>query len=274
MKKMSLCGIYKIETILEGYMNKKIGTMFVACSLFVNSAYAASVSQENIQTSIRNFDGSVGIYAKNLRTGKVFDYNEHTVFPSASTSKLVVALATYKYLYPTAELEDKGTYDEDVKYMMTISDNPSFYELLEEIKEKKPDALTRVVKDLRLKATQIHSKSAFNKYNYHSVTTPYEMSKVCEAIYAGKYLGKEKSSYIKYNLTNSIFQEEIPRYMDTPVMHKVGQLDDILCDVGVVDDGKDQILISVFTKTDQSEEYASDFIAGISAKLYNELRRK
>jgi beta-lactamase class A len=75
-------------------------------------------------------------------------------------------------------------------------------------------------------------------------------------------------------LTNSIFQEEIPRYMDTPVMHKVGQLDDILCDVGVVDDGKDQILISVFTKTDQSEEYASDFIAGISAKLYNELRRK
>jgi len=41
---------------------------------------------------------------------------------------------------------------------MTVSDNSSFYELLGEIEEKKPDALQKVVKDLRLKSTQIHSE--------------------------------------------------------------------------------------------------------------------
>jgi beta-lactamase class A len=55
-------------------------------------------------------------------------------------------------------------------------------------------------------------------------------------------------------------------------MHKVGELDDILCDVGVVDDGKNQIVISIYTQTDQGAEYASDFIATLAARLYNDLR--
>lgn len=255
-------------------MLKKVAVfLLIILNVTTVSVFAASLESE-IKNDLNTFDGKVGIYAKNLRTGKVIEFNEDVVFPTASTSKLVVAMATYKYLYPQANYSKRELYDTDIKYMMTVSDNASFDQLLDEIDAYRPDALSKVVKDLRLKNTQIHSEEAFKRYNYHSVTTPYEMAKVLENINSDKYLGKDKSSVLKYELANSIFHEEIPRYMLTPVIHKVGQLDDVLCDVGIVDDGKDKILISAYTRTQQSDEYASDFIANISAKLYNALRRK
>jgi beta-lactamase class A len=254
-------------------MAKKLGLIVLFLMLMTVNALAASLERE-IKADLKSFNGQVGIYAKNLKTGKEIKFNENTIFPTASTSKLVVALATYQYLYPTASTQQKYRYENNIKYMMVVSDNASFDELLNEIDSSKPDALNRVIKDLRLKKTQIHNKEAYKKYAYHSVTTPSEMGKVFEAIFLGKYLDRQKSNDLKYYLANTIFSEEIPRYMLTPVYHKVGQLDEVLCDVGIVDDGKDQILISAYTRSNQSEAYSSDFIANISAKLYNELRRK
>lgn len=255
-------------------LKKVISLLLLIVSFMTTGVGAGAPLEKEIKNDLNQFNGKVGIYAKNLRTGKVIEYNEDNVFPTASTSKLVVAMATYKYLYPNMGYSKKDLYDTDIRYMMTVSDNDSFSELLQEIDAYKPDALNKVVRDLRLKKTQIHSNDAFRRYNYHSVTTPYEMAKVFETIYQEKYLGKDKSNVLKYELANSIFYDEIPRYMLTPVMHKVGELDDVLCDVGVVDDGKDQILISAYTRTQQPTDYASDFIASISAKLYNALRRK
>lgn len=161
----------------------------------------------------------------------------------------MVALAVYKYLYPAAPPEKKNKYDADIKYMMTVSDNDSFYDLLDEIAAYKSDALTRTIKDLKLRKTMIHNDQAFNKYGYHSVTTPYEMARVFETIYRDRYIGKDKAKLMKDELANTIYQDEIPRYMLTRVMHKVGELDNVLCDVGIVDDGRDQIFISIYTTT-------------------------
>jgi beta-lactamase class A len=234
---------------------------------------AAGPLWDEIYRDVRGFDGKVGVYAKNLKTGKKLDINEHDIFPTASTSKLVVALASYKYLYPTAPPAKQAWYDEGIRLMMEVSDNNYFAAILAEVDEKKSDVLNRVTRDLGLSRTRIHNEAAFRKYQYHSVTTAYEMAKVFEAINNERYIGKEKSRKMKAELANSIFDEEIPRFMQTPVMHKVGELDDVLCDVGIVDDGKDAILISVYTSTKRPVAYASDFIANISAKLYNELRR-
>lgn len=238
------------------------------------AAAAPSFPGKSLGKDITAFDGQVGIYAKNLRTGRTFTYNADAVFPTASTSKLVVALAVYKYLYPAAPPEKKNEYDTDINYMMTVSDNDSFYDLLDEIATHKSDALRRAVKDLKLRKTMIHNDTAFNKFGYHSVTTPYEMARVFETIYWDRYIPKDKAELMKDELANTIYQDEIPRYMLTRVMHKVGELDNVLCDVGIVDDGRDQILISIYTTSDQPAPYASDFIANMSAELYNALRRK
>lgn len=255
-------------------MKKKV-LLIMLCLLaaFSTNAFAATALNKQIESDLKGFRGKVGVYAKNLNTGKTFQFNQDAVFPTASTSKLVVALATYKYLYPATGPDKREQYDNDIRLMMTVSDNNSFYELLNEMDSRHPEVLDKVVKDFRLRQTKIHNEAAYNKYQYHSVTTPYEMGKVFEKIYLNKYLDKDKSEKLKAGLANTIFHDEIPRYMMTPVYHKVGELDQILCDVGVVQDGHDPILISFYTDT-SDHTYSSNFIAAESAKLYNALRRK
>lgn len=240
----------------------------------LSPVFAAPSLDKDITQNAKAFSGRVGIYAKNLKTGKTYSYQADTIFPTASTSKLVVALAVYKYLYPVASPDDRDTYDSYIEQMITVSDNASFYNLLDCLAQNRPDALGKVTSDLRLTKTRIHDDTAFRLYRYHSITTPFEMARVMETINAEKYLGKGKSVLLKDELANTIFHDEIPRFMLTKVMHKVGELDNILADVGIVDDGKDQILISIYTDTGNSTQYASDFIANMSAKLYNHLRRK
>lgn len=258
---------------------KKIVAFVTTFMLFSGIAFASTPAAFNatprdVVEYVKKFDGKAGVYAKNLKTGKSLSYNEDVIFPTASTSKLVVALAVYKYLYPTAGSDKRYYYDQQVAQMITVSDNDSFYEMLDEVAARRPDAFKRVADDLKLKRTLIHDDNAFRRYQYHSVTTPYEMAKVLEAICNSKYLSKPKATEFQDYLANTIFNDEIPRFMETRVMHKVGELDNILCDVGIVDDGKDQILISVYTSTNRTGSYASDYIANTAAKAYNALRRK
>lgn len=231
------------------------------------------LNSPELTEDITKFDGQAGLYAKNLKTNQTFAIHQDSIFPTASTHKLVVAAAIYKYLYPNASLAEKQRYDENIKQMMITSDNPAFYELLNDIEEKHPDALTRVLTDLKLVHTRIHDRKAFDQYGYHSVTTPYEMSLVLEAIYYEHYLGKEFSSILKEELGNTIFQEEIPRFLQgKKILHKVGELPGVQCDVGIIDDGQDLILISAYTTTEQPPPYASDFIAKTTAKIYELLK--
>lgn len=240
----------------------------------LKAATTNTVTNKDITDGAKKFPGTVGIYAKNLKTGKYYVYNQNAVFPAASTAKLIVTMALYKYLYPNASQDKRDWYDQCVDDMIIVSGNDSYSAMLDEIDAVRPEALKRVEKDLGLTKTMTHNETAFQRYRYHSVTTPYEMATVLENIFRERYLSKQKSTEVKTKLANTIFHDEIPRYMETPVYHKVGALDNMLCDVGIVDDGKDQILISVYTLTDQSEEYASDYIAKTAAKAYNALRRK
>ncbi len=228
-----------------------------------------------IRFGVEWFDGQAGVFAKKLGSRQTIAVNADSVFPTASTHKLVVALAVYRYLYPEAAPAQRHEYDKAIKAMMVTSDNPAFYRLVDEIAARKPDALTKVLADLRLTHTRIHSGEAFRRYGYHSVTTPREMAAVFEAIYDEAYLGKEMSAILKEELANTIFHEEIPRFMHkSKVLHKVGQLPGLLCDVGIVDDGRDRILISIFAATRRADPYASNFIAHTSGDVYNALRTK
>ncbi|MDU4962086.1 MAG: serine hydrolase [Sporomusaceae bacterium] len=232
-----------------------------------------NAQSDKIQRAVDAFNGEAGLFAKNLRTGKSIAVNENRIFPTASTHKLVVALATYKYLYREVDAAQKGQYDIYIKKMMQVSDNPSFHRMVRELESRKPQALSQVLRDLGLKNTWIHSEDAFRRYGYHSVTTPAEMASVFETIYHEQYLGKELSAILKEELAQTIFQDEIPRFMQkNKVMHKVGSLPGMLCDVGIIDDGRDQILISIFTVSQQEEKKASRFIAELAADVYNALR--
>lgn len=76
----------------------------------------------------------------------------------------MVALATYKYLYPQPEPAKASQYDRQIELMMTVSDNNSFQELLNEMDTDHKDILSKIVKNLQLRKTKIHNEDAFKKY--------------------------------------------------------------------------------------------------------------
>jgi hypothetical protein len=86
-------------------------------NLFNNCVSGHPISSSDVLDDVKNFDGTIGFYAKNLKTGQTISFQDNRVFPTASTSKLIVALAVYKYIYPLASDDQKRLYDD---YMRSI----------------------------------------------------------------------------------------------------------------------------------------------------------
>jgi beta-lactamase class A len=94
------------------------------------------------------------------------------------------------------------------------------------------------------------------------------MASLFESIYRETYLAPGQSEVLKEALANTIFRNELPRFLPGIMMHKTGQLDDVMCDVGVVSDGVDPILISIYTRTDLRGLCQPDYIADTAAAIY------
>jgi len=234
----------------------------------------AIAAEKDLSWTVSSFSGNAGIYAKNLRTRQEIRVNADTVFATASTNKLVVAMGVYKYLYDKVPETEQVRLESNIERMMRISDNAAYFDSIAAIRAFFGEAiLDHILRhDLQLQTTYVNSQVSLEQYQYSSVTTPYEMGEVFEKLYDGKYLGEERSKRMLDYLAHTMFNDEIPRFFaDTVVMHKIGSLDDYLNDVGIVQIGQDPILISVFTRTDEGEDYASQFIASIAYLLAEQL---
>lgn len=221
----------------------------------------------------RRFQGVVGIYAKNLKTGKVLVLNSNDIFAAASTIKVPVSVVVYRHFYEQADLETQQMYDTGVELMLTISDNDYFADFLDEIEETiGPEIIQQHFALLGLKNTTIRDPQAREAFGYSNVTTAMDMGVFFEQFYLGKLINSEKTNFMKDALAETVFDEELPRYMqDRRVLHKIGELDDVLADVGIVEGENGPILISIFTETPLDIDYASDYIAMMSACIYERL---
>lgn len=219
------------------------------------------------------FTGAVGIYAKNLKTGQVITLKPDEIFAAASTIKVPVSIVVYKHFYEQADSNTRNVYDTGVELMMTISDNDYFADFLDEIEETiGPEKIRQHFFQLGMKHTTIRDSQARNAFGYSNVTTAQDMALIFEQLYLGKLLNSEKTAYMLDGLSHSIFPDELARYMqDRKVFHKIGELDDVLADVGIVEGPNGPILISIFTETPKDIDYASDYIAAMAACLYSRL---
>src|SRR5882757_9024552 len=66
---------------------------FLAILLFITSIAFAQTDNKlttQLQNAVRGFNGQVGIYVKNLKTGKTAAINADTLFPTASMIKVSI----------------------------------------------------------------------------------------------------------------------------------------------------------------------------------------
>ena len=222
---------------------------------------------------VGKFHGAVGIYAKNLKTGQVLSLNPDDIFAAASTIKVPVSIIVYRHFYKQADPAMQKVYDTGVELMMTVSDNDYFAEFLDEIEENiGAEVIREHFSRLGMKNTTIRDSQARNVFGYSNVTTAQDMAIIFEQLYLGKLISPEKTDFMLDAMAHSIFPDEMSRYMQQrKVIHKIGELDDILADVGVIESPNGPILISIFTETPQIGDYASDYIAAMSACLYSRL---
>jgi beta-lactamase class A len=227
----------------------------------------------SICTVVSKFDGNVGIYAKNLKTGQVITLNPDKIFAAASTIKVPVSIVVYKSFYDQAGFFEQLFYDTGVGLMMTISDNNYFAEFLDEIEENiGPDKIRELFSHIGLTKTTIRDAQARNDFGYTNVTTAKEMALIFEHLYHGHLISAEKTDFMLDAMSHSIFPDEMARYMqDRRVIHKIGELDDVLADVGIVEGPGGPVLLSIYTETPVGVDYASDYIAASSACLYTAL---
>ena len=217
-----------------------------------------------------NFQGAVGIYAKNLKTGQVLTLNPDDVFAAASTVKVPVSVIIYRHFYSQSNPNVREDYDVGIELMMTISDNEYFAEFLDEIEDSiSSEVIQQHFALLGMEHTTIRDPQARDVYGYSNVTTARDMGVFFEQFYLGKLIDAEKTNFMKDAMTDTAFEDELPRYMQNRrVIHKVGELDDVLADVGIVEGESGPVLISIFTETPLDIDYASDYIAAVSACVY------
>jgi beta-lactamase class A len=223
--------------------------------------------------STRDYAGEVGIFAKNLSTGKVLTLNPDKIFAAASTIKVPVSIVVYEHFYEQADANTRRIYDTGIELMMTVSENEYFADFLDEIEEKiGPEVIREHFSHIGLRNTTIRDPKAKQEFGYSNVTTARDIGNVFEQLYRGKLLNPEKTEFMLQALANTIFGDELARFMKgRRVIHKIGELDNVLADVGIVEGDQAAILISIFIETELNSDYASDYIATTAACLFTAL---
>lgn len=223
--------------------------------------------------SAGTYAGEAGIFAKNLSTGQMLTLNPDKIFAAASTIKVPVSIVVYEHFYEQADADARRIYDNGIELMMTVSENEYFADFLDEIEEKiGPATIREHFSHIGLRHTTIRDPKAKQDYGYSNVTTARDMGSVFEQLYHGKLLSREKTKFMLQALANTIFGDELARYMKgRRVIHKIGELDNVLADVGIVEGDHAAILISIFIETELSADYASNYIATTAACLFTAL---
>ena len=77
---------------------KKIVPVFLIIFTFISS-YAQEKTDKKLQLKlnelVKGFNGDVGIYVKNLKTGKAASINADTIFPTASMIKVPITCGLF-----------------------------------------------------------------------------------------------------------------------------------------------------------------------------------
>lgn len=254
--------------------------------------------QATLTDIVRHYDGDVGIYIKDLRAGRVYEYNADDAFASASLIKIPIMVATFQAIWEgrltlNTRLQLKRQYRRDgsgdlkwsrngssfplsrlIYAMMTKSDNTATamvidqlgYNYLNESFQKFGLVTTRIHPD----GMSLSSTLPASKDNY---TTPREMGQLLEKLYRHELVndglsdlmleimkGADGNSRLKINLPS---QWKLAR--------KTGLLRKYCHDVGIVYTPQGEFVICVLTGHNRNYNKAKGFIASVGRTAYSYL---
>jgi beta-lactamase class A len=240
-----------------------------------------------ISEAIASFHGDIGIYIKNLRTGKSVAISADTVFPTASIVKLPIMIGVVHKLF-SGELsyDSLFTYNDSLLYagsdilgsfksgeqialkkllmlMLSTSDNTASL-WLQSIAGTGV-RINQLMDSLGLKNTKINSRTPGReeyrvKYQWGQ-TTPYEMATLLEKIYHHEIFSAALCDRMMRILGRNFWDEneaisQIPPYIE--VFSKNGCVNAVRSEVMIVNAPHNPYVFSFFTKNNRDISWTHD----------------
>jgi beta-lactamase class A len=272
--------------------------------LFATSASNAQADKKltaQIQNLIRGFNGQVGIYVQNLKTGKTVSINADTLFPTASMIKVSIQCGVMDKIEKGELLYNQNlVYRDSLLYagtdilgsfkngdsiglskvamlMITMSDNTASLWLQKLVGG---EYINSWLQQNGFEYTRVNSRVA-GRENFRSiygwgVTTPKEMCRLFTMINEGTAVSKAASERMIRNLSRIYWDDkalsQIPPYIHT--YSKQGSVDDSRSETVLVNAPHGDYVFSVITKKlkDQSwkpENESYILIKNLSALLWH-----
>ncbi len=285
----------------------KILTTIFLFSLLANFAYAQKEQTDKRLTEILNehvkgFNGNVGIYVKNLKTGKIASYQADSIFPTASMIKVPITIGvfnqiekgelkynsqlTYKdsLLYEGEDIlgsfknNEKISLSKVLMLMITTSDNTA--SLWSQSMAGTGTAINALMESYGLKYTRVNSRTPGRQTNQKQYgwgqTTPKEMATLLTLIRTGKIINVAASERIYRNLIRIYFDHEalsqIPPYVQAA--SKSGAVNASRSEVVLVNAPHGDYVFCIITKNQKDQSWESsnegfNLIRNLSQKLWN-----
>ena len=249
---------------------------------------------ENLEKLSLSYNGRVGIYIKDLETGRTWDHNADRLFPSASLVKVPIMAAVFEKIKQgaiTLGTEIKLTRQkrvggsgslkwvrdgtslsvmEIIYKMITESDNTATKMLTDYVGMP---YLERAFKGLGLERTNITPEGmslASGRVVRENYTTAREMASLMERIYTGELVNRESSEFmldvLKHNKSRSRLRKGLP--LGWEIGHKTGLLRKACHDVGIVFSPRGDFVIAVLTSEAPDYTTAKNFISKVAKLTY------
>lgn len=255
-----------------------------------------------LEQLVKNFNGNVGIYVKNLRTGKSAGVNADSIFPTASMVKVAItsgvfnkiehgeldyrAVLTYKDSLLYAGEDILGSFKDGEKIalskvlmlMVTTSDNTA--SLWSQSLAGGGTAINSLMEENGLKYTRVNSRTPGREENRKvygwGQTTPREMATLLTLIRTGKMVSPATSERIYRNLIRIYFDQEalsqIPPYIQ--VASKSGAVDEARSEVALVNAPHGDYVFCITTKNQKDTSWKTSnegwvMIRALSKMLWN-----
>jgi beta-lactamase class A len=264
--------------------------------------------QHKLEEAIRGFNGDIGIYVKNIRTGKTVSINADTIFPTASIVKVPILIGIMDKIqkgelaYDSAlvykdsllyEGEDiLGSFKSDEKIllkkvimlMLTTSDNTASLWL--QSLAGKGTRINEILDSLGFAYTRVNSRTPGRENNRIEFgwgqTTPKEMGTIFEKIYHNEIFSAVVCDRMMRSLGRNYWDvdeaiSQIPPYIE--VFSKNGCVDASRSEVLLVNAPHNPYIFSIFTKKNKDQQWTHENEAWalarkISLELWKYFERK
>ena len=269
--------------------------------LFITLTTFAQTDQKltaQLKAATKGFNGDVGIYVHNLKTGKTVELNADTLFPTASMIKVSILSGlmdkiekgemqynqklVYRdsLLYPGVDIlgafKDNDTIQVSkvALLMITMSDNTASIWLQKLVGG---DYINNWLDQNGFKVMRVNSRiparrAIWQVYGW-GVTTPREMCRLFTMIHDGKAISPAASERMS-RMLNRIFWDntalsQIPPYVQT--MSKQGAVDASKSETVLVNAPHGDYVFSVITKNNKDQRWVADNEASVLIKKVSAL---